>query len=153
MGTAKRSIPEPPAATSATPSAPTDSSKPRQNIRNGERHETLCPLQQPARSHLAPALVAALLLAGAQEGLSAQAAAAQATAGRDAHDRISAVAARQAAVTAGADLAERDAHLRAAEATASAAAPREIRRRCCARRIARTPARPPAAWRGCPTMS
>ena len=45
--------------------------------------------------------VAALLLAGAQEGLPAQAATAQAAAGRGARARISAVAARQAAVAAG----------------------------------------------------
>src|SRR5215467_783202 len=100
MDIAKHSIPAPPAATSATPTVPRDQSKSRRTTRNGERHETLCPLQQHARSHFAPALVAALLLARAQEGLSAQTAAAQTAAGRGARARISAVAARQAAMTA-----------------------------------------------------
>src|SRR5262245_6200350 len=100
MDIAKHSIRAPPAATSATPTVPKDQSKLRRTTRNGERHETLCPLQQHARSHIAPALVVALLLAGAQEGLSAQAATTQAAAGRGAHNGLSAMAARQAAMTA-----------------------------------------------------
>src|SRR5215470_17722493 len=113
MDAARRFIPEPPAATSATPSAPRDLSTLPQNIRNGERHETLRPLQQHARPHFAPTLVAALLHPGAQKGLFAQAATAQAAARRGPYGGISAVAARQAAVIAPAKQREQIRTLRA----------------------------------------